>query len=269
MASTIKNTYALVTGGSSGIGLAFVHQLSEKGYNIFIVSNEQEKLAALEKEIETKHSVKCISLFIDLAQYDAAQKISSFCIEKKLIIEVLINNAGFLIADEFINVPTERVKALLKLHVLTPTLLCQFMAKEMTDRGKGFILNISSTSAYMPYPLISIYGASKSYVLNFSRAIRHELYANNIHVSCLIPGAVDTELFSLSESKRKLGRRLGIIHSPHFIAKRGLRILFINKAKSVPGLLNKLSLLFLKLVPGFVVRKLLHSINRSKERIKQ
>lgn len=268
MASTFKkHTYALVTGGSSGIGLAFAQQLADKGYNICIVSNEKEKLAALEKEIETKQKVKCVSLYIDLAQDGAAQKVHSFCIEKKLIIEVLINNAGFLIANEFINVSLQRVNALLKLHTLTPTLLCHFIAKDMIDIGEGFILNVSSTSAHMAYPIISLYGPSKSYILNFTKAIRHELYAKNIHVSCIIPGAVDTGLYKLSASKRRLGYKLGIIHSPQFIAKRGLHILFNNKAKSIPGLLNKLSLIFLKLVPDFVIRKLHHSINRSNSNI--
>lgn len=269
VSTSTKHSYALVTGGSSGIGLAFVKQLADKGYNICIISNEKEKLATLEKEIETKQKVKCVSLYIDLAQDDAAQKVHSFCIEKKLIIEVLINNAGFLIADEFINVKPRRVNDLLKLHTLTPTLLCQFIAKDMINIGRGFILNVSSTSAYMAYPIISLYGPSKSYLLNFTKAIRLELYAKNIHVSCILPGAVDTELYNLNASKRKLGHRLGIIHSPQFIAKRGLHILFKNKAESVPGLLNKLSLFFLKLVPDFLVRKLLHSINRSKSNLKK
>ena len=96
-----KNTYALVTGGSSGIGLAFVHQLADKGYNICIVSNQKEKLPVIENEIETKRKVKCTSLFIDLAEDDAAQKVHSFCRDNKLNVEVLVNNAGFLIADNF------------------------------------------------------------------------------------------------------------------------------------------------------------------------
>lgn len=256
MSAANKNTYALVTGGSSGIGLAFVHQLAKKGYNICVVSNDKDRLAAVEQEISEKYSVQCRSIYIDLTEDTAAHKIHDFCLEQKLTIEVLINNAGFLIAEQFVQVPEEKAMAILKLHTLTPTLLCQVMAKDMIARGKGYILNVSSTSAYMPYPLISLYGPTKSYLLNFSRAIRHELYSKNVHVSCILPGAVNTELYSLSSSNRKLGARLGIIHSPEFIAKRGLRIMFKNRAKSVPGILNKLSLVFLKLVPGFALRKL-------------
>ncbi len=84
-----KHTYALVTGGSSGIGLAFTHQLADIGYNICIVSNEKEKLSILKNEIETKQNVKCISLNIDLAQDDAAQKVHSFCKDNKLTIHML------------------------------------------------------------------------------------------------------------------------------------------------------------------------------------
>lgn len=265
MVSTIKKeTYALVTGGSSGIGLAFVHQLAERGYNICIVSNQKEELTVLENEIAAKHKVKCVSFFIDLAHDDAAQKVHGFCKDRNLNIEVLINNAGFLIVDEFINVAPERITALLKLHTLTPTLLCQLIAKDMAAHKKGFILNVSSTSAYMPYPLISLYGSSKSYIRNFTRAMRNELYSKNIHVSCILPGAVDTNLYDLSDAKKKVAKRLGIMHSREFIAKRGLDILFKNKGELVPGIFNKLSLILPKLIPDFAIRKLLHSWNRSK-----
>ena len=257
-----KESYALVTGASSGIGLAFVHQLADKGYNICLVSNEKDKLSVLTKEIEANQKVKCVSLHIDLAQDDAAQKVHSFCKEQNLGIEVLINNAGVLIADNFINIESQRISALLKLHISTTTLLCQFMAKDMIVEGKGYILNVSSTSAYMPYPLISIYGPSKTYIRNFTKAIRNELYSKNIYVSCLLPGAVDTNLYSLSPSRVKLAKNLGIMHSPHFIAKKGLQILFKNKGQLVPGFLNKVSLILLKLVPDFVIRKLLESRNR-------
>lgn len=258
MASTTKeHTYAIVTGGSSGIGLAFVHQLAERGYNLCIVSNQQEVLPVLEKEIAEKYSIKCTSLYIDLAQDEAAQKVYDFCKSNQLNIEVLINNAGFLIADELINVAPQKVSTLLKLHTVTPTLLCQFMAKDMILKKKGYILNISSTSAYMPFPIISLYGPSKVYIRNFTKAIRNELYVHNVNVSCILPGAVDTNLYKVNNSKIKLAKRLGIMHSPQYIAKRGLKILFKNKGKSVPGLLNKLSLPFIKLVPSFVIRGLL------------
>lgn len=134
----------------------------------------------------------------------------------------------------------------------------------MVARKKGFILTISSTSAYMPYPLISLYGPSKSYIRNFTKAMRNELYSKNINVSCVLPGAVDTNLFTLSASRIRLAKRLRIMHSPEFIAKRGLRILFRNKGELVPGFSDKLSLVLLKLIPDFVIRKIFQLWNRSK-----
>ncbi len=260
-----KDVYALVTGASSGIGLAFVHQLAGRGYNIFLVSNQQEELPILENKIAEEYSVKCVSLFIDLAQDDAAQNVYNFCKEQQLTIEVLINNAGFLIADELVNVAQQKITALLKLHTLTPTLLCQLFAKEMITHQKGYILTISSTSAFMPYPLISLYGPSKSYIRNFTKAMRSELYSKNIHVTCILPGAVDTSLYDLDASKKKIAKRLGIMHTPEFIAKKGLRALFRNKGELVPGLLDKLSLIFIKLIPDLFIRRLLKWWNRSKK----
>lgn len=254
---SIHNKYALVTGGSSGIGLAFIHQLAQKGYNVCIVSNEKETLSILENEIPKIYGVNCLTLYADLSQNDSAQSVHSFCKYHNLSIEVLINNAGFLIADNFLDVDPKRISDLLKLHVVTTTLMCHFFAPDMIIEGRGYILNVSSTSAYMSYPLISLYGPSKTYVRNFTHALRNELYSSNIHVSCILPGAVDTNLYNLSASKIKLAKNLGIMHSPSFIAKEGLRILFKNRGQKVPGILNQFSLIFLKLVPDFLIRKLL------------
>lgn len=252
--SNKKNTYALITGGSSGIGLAFVNLLAEKGYNICIVSNQEQELNVLKHEIAAKYNVKCITLCIDLAQDNAAQDVYIFCKNELLSIEVLINNAGFLIAEEFINVSPQKINALLKLHTLTPTLLAQYLVQDMILQGKGYILNVSSSSAHMPYPLISLYGPTKIYIRNFTKAIRNELLNKNIYISCILPGAVDTNLYQIDSSLTKLGKALGIIHSPQFIAKKGLNILFKNKGESVPGFINKLSLIFLMFVPDFIIR---------------
>lgn len=249
--------------------MAFVHQLAERGYNIFIVSNQQEELLILEEKIEKEHKVKCISFFIDLGQDNAAQKVHEFYKDKKLNIEVLINNAGVLITDELVNVTSKKATALLKLHTLTLTLLCQLIARDMVSRKKGFILNISSTSAYMPYPIISLYGPSKSYICNFTKALRNELYSENIYVSCILPGAVDTNLFVLSDSNKKLAKRLGIMHEPEFIARKGLTALFKNKGKVVPGFLNKLSLILIRFIPDCLIRRILKFWNRSQLKLKE
>lgn len=260
-----KTTYALVTGGTSGIGLAFVHQLAAKAYNIFIVSIENEKLELVKNEIETKYGVKCATLFLDLANENAAKKVYDFSQENALNIELLINNAGFLIAEKFVNVAQQKISAMINLHIFTSTMLCHYFAKEMVKNQKGYILNISSTSAFMPYPLISLYGPSKAYIRNFTRAIRNELYSENINVSCIMPGAVDTNLYEVNTNQKKFALRFGIMHTPEFIAKRGLQILFRNQAELVPGFLNKASLIFIKFVPDFAIRKMLHFSSQTKK----
>jgi short-subunit dehydrogenase len=249
-----NNSYALVTGGSSGIGLAFVHQLASKGYNLFIVSNQEDELEVLKKQLVSRYKVKCHTLYMDLAQKDAALEVYNHCKELGLEIEVLINNAGFLIADKVIDVDPGKVNALLNLHVCTTTMMCRYFAKDMVDKGKGYILNTSSTSAFMPYPTISLYGPSKTYIRNFTRALRNELYNENIHVSCIMPGAVDTNLYDISSSQIKLAKVLGVMHSPEFIAKQGMRLLSRNRSSSVPGFVNKLTIVSIKFVPDFIIR---------------
>jgi short-subunit dehydrogenase len=263
-----NNSYALVTGGSSGIGLAFVHQLASKGYNLFIVSNQKDELDVLKKQLVSQYKIKCHTLFMDLAQKDAALEVYNHCKELGLEIEVLINNAGFLIADKVIDVAPVKINALLNLHVCTTTMMCRYLAKDMVERGKGYILNTSSTSAYMPYPTISLYGPSKTYIRNFTRALRNELYSENVRVSCIMPGAVDTSLYDISKGQVKLAKTLGIMHSPEFIAKRGMWLLSRNIGSSVPGWMNKLTLVFLKLIPDFVIRWVLRWRDRKMDKSK-
>lgn len=257
-----KNSYALVTGGSSGIGRAFVHQLASRGYNVCVVSNQQEELLVIKESIEKEYDVNCMTLYTDLATKDAALKVYDFCKDRGLNIEVLINNAGFLIADKIIDVEPVKVNALLNLHVCTTTMMCRYFAEDMVERENGYILNTSSTSAFMPYPTISLYGPSKTYIRNFTRALRNELYDAGIHVSCVMPGAVDTSLYDISSSKIKLAKALGIMHSPQFIAKRGVRLLSRNKGASIPGFMNKLTILSIKFVPDLVIRAIFRARNR-------
>lgn len=245
--------YALITGASSGIGWQFSEELARRGYSVVAVSNQPERLEDLKKRLEQEYGISVITINTDLAQENSAQQVFDFCNEKNLEVEVLINNAGIFFFKEVTGVDYSRMKSILGLHMTTPALLCRLFGEQMIRRQKGFILNVSSITTVMPYPYISLYGPTKTFLRSFTRALRTEMKLKGIHVTCLIPGAVDTGLYDASHFNISLLKNLGIMKRPETVVNSGVRALFKNRAECIPGLLNKLIIIFLPILPHFII----------------
>jgi short-subunit dehydrogenase len=248
-----REKYALITGASSGIGLHIAEALARKGYSLVAASNQPAQLDDLKKRLEETYNIRVFTINIDLAQENSAQKVFDFCHEKSLIIEVLINNAGILVYGEVAGIEYSRVKTILTLHVMTPALLCRLFGEEMIKRQQGFILNVSSISAVMPYPRISLYGPTKAFLRNFTRALRTEMKPKGINVTSLIPGATATALYDTGNLNTPLLIKLGIMKKPDAVANAGIRALFKNHAECIPGFLNKFVFVLLPFVPHSII----------------
>ncbi|HPB53557.1 MAG TPA: SDR family NAD(P)-dependent oxidoreductase [Saprospiraceae bacterium] len=244
---------ALITGGSSGIGLAIGKELARRGYDLLLVSNQEARLAEVKLQIENEYGVDCSTIYIDLVDSLSAEKLFEYCASNKLKVDILVNNAGMLIFSEMISVGSERINAILGLHIHTPTMLCRLFGDKMKMRRDGHILNISSISSVMPYPGISLYGPSKTYMRYFSRAFRGEMKLYDVKVTCLLPGATETGLYDPRRVNLKLAKRLGIMQSPEFVARKAVNALFKNKQECIPGLINKLAVFFLPLIPSGII----------------
>jgi uncharacterized protein len=245
--------YALVTGASSGIGWHFAEALAKKGYSVVAVSNQPAQLEDIKKRLGELYRISVITINIDLALENSAQQVFDYCNEKNLIVEILINNAGIFFFKEVAGVDYSLMKSILALHMTTPALLCRLFGEQMIQQRKGFILNVSSISAVMPYPCISLYGPTKTFLRKFTRALRTEMKCKGINVTCLIPGAVDTGLYDASQFNTLLLKKLGIMKRPDTIANAGIRALFKNRAECIPGLMNKLIILLLPILPHFII----------------
>lgn len=245
--------YALITGASSGIGWHFAELLAKKGYSIVAVSNQPEKLADLKNKLEHENRITVEIINIDLAQENSALQVFEYCKGKNLEVEVLINDAGMFFFGESVKVDSSGIKSMIMLHVLTPTLLCRLFGEQMIERKKGYILNVSSISAVMPYPGISLYGPTKAYLRHFTRALRTEMKFYGINVTCLMPGATDTGLYDAGKYKSSLLLKLGIMKKPVVVAIKGLRALFNNRAECIPGLINKSVIVILPVIPSFII----------------
>lgn len=245
--------YALVTGGSSGIGLEVAKLLAQRGYALLLVSNEQQKLLQLKISLAEQFNVPVETLPLDLAQPDAAEKVYAFTQQYQMEIEVLVNNAGFFFFGQVSEADLEKAKAKIQLHVLTSSLLCTLFGKDMRQRQRGFILNTSSISAFKDFPGIAYYGATKAYIKSFTRSLHTEMKLYNVHVTALCPGATATNLYDPNVINVELGKKLGIMMDPHRVAKAGVEGLFKNKPVVVPGLITKAMLFFALLTPQWVI----------------
>ena len=260
----VNNRFALITGASSGIGLAISEELAELGYPLLMVSNEEEKLAEAASGIQAGCGVKTVPLYMDLAKADAAGALFDYCAANNIAVEILVNNAGIFFFRDVIKTPPERMETMMRLHMFTPALLCRLFAEQMiNERRGGYILNMASIAAWMMMPGIALYSSTKSFLRCFSRSFRHEVFDRGVSVTTVCPGAAATGLYNLPPRYMKLGIRLGIIMEPRRLARRSLKKMFRRRAEYIPGgLINRLFILLVQSLPAPLIRRIKKKINR-------
>lgn len=246
-------SYALITGASSGIGRCYTHEMARRGFNIIAVSNQQEALNTLQEEIYTTYNVEVVTMFADLAEQNAAKDIFDRCKELDIEVEILICNAGMLLFSTLVNTNPEKLHTIINLHCTTTSLLCRYFGEEMKLKQRGRILIMSSSTAWLPYPTISHYAATKAYIKSFAFSLWYELHRYGVSVTALFPGAVDTPFYNLSNKLRKLFRTLGIMMSAETIAKRGVNAMFRGQRRLTPGLFTKLVVAICAILPARIL----------------
>ncbi|HQR29546.1 MAG TPA: SDR family NAD(P)-dependent oxidoreductase [Anaeromyxobacteraceae bacterium] len=230
-----RRSLALVTGGCSGIGRAIAGELAARGHDLVLVSERAGPLDEAAATLRRERGMDVRALCIDLARPGAAEEVHGRLREAGLAVDVLVNNAGFFFFGEAVDAPPDRANALLQLHVVTPSLLCTRIGREMRERRRGRILVVSSISAWRDFPGIAYYGASKRYLRGFARSLRSEMKPYGVTVTCLSPGPVATGLYGHDSPQVRRGRQLGLFLEPEQVARAGVRALLRGDAECVPG----------------------------------
>ena len=194
-----------------------------------MISNKKEDLEEKSNLLRERYAVEALSLYMDLSQPGAAEQIIAFCHTHKLDIEILINNAGFFMSGNIVHSDVNKIKSMLHLHISTLTLLCRYVGEDMQNRKKGYILNMSSLSAWMPYPNIALYASTKRYIRDFSLAIRPEYIKHNVSVSCAYSGAIDTNYIIYLLTIKNLGKTLRHHDVTEKMAKKAIKLCFAEK----------------------------------------
>ncbi len=247
----IRGKTALITGASGGIGLEFARQLAAAGCNLVLSSRSADKLNTLKTDLETTHKISATVITADLSKPGEEERLYTEIRKQAFKIDILINNAGSGLVGSAIGIGCDKTLEMLELNINSLAGLSLRFGKDMAERKNGVILNVGSMVALMPVPFFTAYAASKSFVKNFSLALRAELRPSRVEVCCLLPGFVRTNFDAAAGIKNEDYMKLsdGLGSNADFVARVGIAQLRRGKALKVAGLLNAVGAFFINLIP--------------------
>ena len=258
-----QGKWALITGASAGIGAALARELAAGGTNLVLTARRRDRLAGLASELSAKHDIRTLVCVADLAQPLGPQEIFSFTEEKKIAVDLLVNNAGFGAYGEFHKIPLARLVEMTQVNVTAVVHMTHLYLPGMIARGGGDILILASTAAFQAVPYISTYAATKSFDLLFAEGLSEEVRRYGVRVCALCPGSTATEFFQVA-GQRDHSRRSP--ETAEKVAHVGLAALAAGKSLVISGFTNWLGAESLRIVPRRAVTRITGGLFRPKEK---
>jgi short-subunit dehydrogenase len=245
----------LITGASSGIGLELARLFAGDGADLVLVARSEDKLRELAGELTAEHGIAAQVLAADLTRPDSAGEIAEALARQGVQVDVLVNNAGFGAHGQVAGIGVQRQLDVIEVNVAALTRLTALFLPGMLERGHGAVLNVASTAAFQPGPNQAVYCATKAYVLSFTEALAEEVRGSGVRVSCLAPGATETQFAAQAGMTGTLAFRMGAM-TPGPVARAGHDGLRRGKALVIPGLLNRAMALSVRLAPRALVTRI-------------
>ena len=238
------------------MGLEYSRQLAARGCDLIIVSNREEELADTARKISAEFGVTVTPHFQDLAGWDAADQLFDFCTQQGLKVDILVLNAGFFFFKELQAADSNLASSMIGLHVNTNTRLSLLFGEEMKKAGRGNIIIMSSMAADIPAPGITVYSASKAFLKSFGKSLYYEMKPYGVSVTTVLPAAIATPLYKLSDKLLDLGVKTKLIRTPQSLVRRALRGMDKGRKTVKPGLMNVLLPGFIAILPSWLIGKL-------------
>jgi short-subunit dehydrogenase len=255
--------WALVTGASAGIGMALARELAAGGTNLVLTARRRERLAGLAGELSAKHAIRTVVCVADLAQTSGPEEIFAFTEEKNIVVDLLVNNAGFGAYGEFRKVKVERLLEMVQVNVSAVVHLTHLYLPGMIARNSGDILILASTASFQPVPYITTYAATKSFDLIFAEGLAEEIRRFGIHVCALCPGSTESEFLQVAGQRHHTRRPQ---ESAEKVARVGLRALAEGKSSVISGFTNWLGAETVRLVPRRMVARIVGGMFRPQDK---
>ena len=245
----MQEEWVLVTGASAGIGCELAKVFAARGYRLVLVARNEARLSKLAGQLASEHGVQTRILPKDLSLPNAASEVFAELERDKLPISILVNNAGFGLKGDFAKASLPVHVEMMQVNLTALVQLTHLFLQPMIARGKGKILNLASTAAFEPGPLMAIYYASKAFVFSFSYALADELAGTGVTVTTLCPGPTRTEFQARAGTGRS--KRIASIWMMEAdeVAKRGFEGLMTGRRVVIPGFMNKLGFILAKCSP--------------------
>ena len=254
----MKREVALITGASSGIGAELAKLAAADGCDLVLVARGRAELQGLAQELTGRHGNTVRVIAKDLSEPGAAQAIFDELQAAGVAVDILMNNAGFGLYGLFWRNDTKTTLDLLQVNVITLTHLCRLFLPAMVERGRGRVLNVASTAAFQPGPLMAAYYASKAYVLRLSEAVANELKGTGVTMTVLCPGATRTRFEQRAGLDLSRLFKWVPVSDAQTVASAGYRGMKQGKTQVIPGVLNRLVVFSTRFVP----RRALTAITR-------
>lgn len=258
----MNKNMALITGASGGIGEAFARLLASEGYDLILAARSANRLEALAEELRAAHGIEARAIRTDLSKAGAALDLVREIRESSQPVSLLVNNAGFGAFGEFRSMDPERIRDMIQVNITALTELTRALLPDLLQRGSAGILNVASTAAFLPGPLMAVYFATKAYVLSFGEALREELRGTGVTVTTLCPGPTASgfqEAAGMAESGLVRGRRL---MSAEKAAAAGYRGLIRGRSLVIPGIANRIQAFSPRLAPRNVLPSIVMAMQK-------
>ena len=249
-------SFALITGASKGIGKSIALQLAANKKDLLLIARSEQQLQELAIDVQKKYGIKAYYLSMDLSRQEASRHVFNWCSENGYDVDMLINNAGYGLSGSFERYTLEEHVNMMQLNMNVVVEMTYLFLPQLKKQPKAYILNIASSAAYQAIPYLSLYAASKSFVLQFSRGLHHELKQTNVSVTCVNPGATDTAFVDRANVGTKgleLAKKFNM--RPDEVAKIALDGMYKGKTEVITGFLNKLGAALAWLLPKKTIEK--------------
>ena len=238
------------------MGFHYASQLAARGCDVVIVSNREEELQEAARKIRGEYGVTVVTRFQDLGCWDAADSLYAFCKEQGLQVDILVLNAGFFFFKELKASDCDLASSMIGLHVNTNARLCLLFGEDMKKAGKGNIIIMSSMAAAIPAPGITVYSASKAFLKSFGKSLYYEMKPDGVGVTTVLPAAIATPLYKLSQKLLDRGVKTGVIRTPQSLVRRALKGMDKGRKTVKPGFMNVFLPGLISILPDGLIARL-------------
>jgi short-subunit dehydrogenase len=257
--------YALIAGGSKGIGYTIAEALAKRKYNLVLVARHLDSLQSAKQKLEAAYNIHVEILKLDLAFEKTADSIAAWCIKNNIPLKMLCNVAGLGGERDYLQLPVDTLRYMVRLNIESTMALTYALLPLLEKNAPAYVLNVASMAGFAPIPVKNMYSATKSAVIFYSYSLRYQLKDKKISVSCLAPGPIFTKQSIVDDTKKYLGWfGMKMAVSPKKVGESAVRGTLNKRMMIIPGTLPKISSTIVRVLPRRWITSIYYATGKNK-----